>query len=181
MSQSRFSLLAMAVPLLGGALVFSTAPVQPAHAQSPGEMIAAGIVGGIVGAFASGGHNYCFYDNGWNGPGWYWCGDYAYQYGAGWGGPVGWNNWSWRGGFAPGYRHGWHGTPPRGWSGKPGHWNRPNAAARPGVGHAGRPGGRPSAGAHRPGPRPGAARPGGARPKAARPAGGGHSKGGHHR
>jgi len=147
-------------------------------------MIAAGIVGGIVGAFASGGRNYCFYDNGWNGPGWYWCGDYAYRYGYGWGGPVGWNNWAWRGGVAPGYRHGWRGTPPRGWSGGPGHWNHPKVNARPG-GRPGvsRPGGKPSAGAYRPGPRPGAARPGGARPpKAGRPAGsGGHSKGGHHR
>ena len=24
--------------------------------------------------FFFGGRNYCFYDNGWSGPGWYWCG-----------------------------------------------------------------------------------------------------------
>jgi hypothetical protein len=27
--------------------------------------------------FVYGGHNYCWYDAGWKGPGWYWCG-YAY-------------------------------------------------------------------------------------------------------
>jgi len=136
------------VPMLGGTLAFSAVPVQSAHAQSPGS-IAAGIVGGIVGAFASGGHNYCFYDNGWNGPGWYWCGDYAYQYGAGWGGPSGWNNWQWHGGSAPGYRHGWRGTPPHGWSGGPGHWNHGNdhhGDSRHGGGHSN--GGRHDGGHH---------------------------------
>ena len=29
------------------------------------------------------GHNYCWYDDGWNGPGWYWCG-YAFNSGYGW-------------------------------------------------------------------------------------------------
>jgi hypothetical protein len=45
--------------------------------------------------FRWGGYNYCWYDEGWRGPGWYWCG-YAYRTGFGWGGPVGWNNWRWR-------------------------------------------------------------------------------------
>jgi hypothetical protein len=42
--------------------------------------------------FLWGGRNYCWYDDGWQGPGWYWCG-YAYRAGFGWGGPVGWNGW----------------------------------------------------------------------------------------
>ena len=42
--------------------------------------------------FRFGGYDYCWADDGWRGPGWYWCG-YAYRPGLGWGGPVGWNNW----------------------------------------------------------------------------------------
>jgi hypothetical protein len=36
--------------------------------------------------------NYCWYDEGWQGPGWYWCG-YQWDDGFGWGGPYGWNGW----------------------------------------------------------------------------------------
>jgi hypothetical protein len=36
--------------------------------------------------------NYCWYDDGWQGPGWYWCG-YAWDDGIGWGGGYGWNGW----------------------------------------------------------------------------------------
>src|SRR5665647_982820 len=38
------------------------------------------------------GHNYCWYDDGWNGPGWYWC-DMYLQSGSGWGGGYGWHHW----------------------------------------------------------------------------------------
>ncbi len=38
------------------------------------------------------GRNYCFYLNGWHGPGWYWCG-YAFRQGYGWGGVEGWHGW----------------------------------------------------------------------------------------
>ena len=39
------------------------------------------------------GQRYCFYFNGWHGPGWYRCG-YAFRRGLGWGGVYGWNSWS---------------------------------------------------------------------------------------
>jgi hypothetical protein len=39
------------------------------------------------------GHRYCFYFNGWHGPGWYRCG-FAFRRGVGWGGIYGWNDWS---------------------------------------------------------------------------------------
>jgi hypothetical protein len=39
------------------------------------------------------GHNFCWYDGGWQGPGWYWCG-YAWNNGYGWGGGDGWHGWS---------------------------------------------------------------------------------------
>ncbi|TMJ06442.1 MAG: hypothetical protein E6G97_00030 [Alphaproteobacteria bacterium] len=48
------------------------------------------------------GRNYCWYPDGWHGPGFYWCG-YAYRTGYGWGGPIGWRGW--RGG-GPGFRVG---------------------------------------------------------------------------
>jgi hypothetical protein len=43
--------------------------------------------------FIYNGRQYCWYDDGWRGPGWYWCG-YAHWEGAGWGGAYGWNGWS---------------------------------------------------------------------------------------
>ena len=38
------------------------------------------------------GRNYCWYPDGWHGPGFYWCG-YAWRSGFGWGGPIGWRGW----------------------------------------------------------------------------------------
>ncbi|HUI96266.1 MAG TPA: ricin-type beta-trefoil lectin domain protein [Xanthobacteraceae bacterium] len=38
------------------------------------------------------GHQYCWYDGGWHGPGWYWCGENLHV-GIGWGGPIGWHWW----------------------------------------------------------------------------------------
>jgi hypothetical protein len=49
--------------------------------------------------------NYCWYNNGWQGPGWYMCGD-EWLNGFGWGGPYGWNGW---GGGNLIRRHGSHG------------------------------------------------------------------------
>jgi hypothetical protein len=67
----------------------------------------AGVGDGILGAdvgqariapvenaqFFFGGQNYCWYDSGWRGPGWYWCG-YAWRSGYGWGGGVGFHGWT---------------------------------------------------------------------------------------
>ncbi|MDB5593265.1 MAG: hypothetical protein JWM36_226 [Hyphomicrobiales bacterium] len=44
-----------------------------------------------------GGRRYCFYPNGWRGPGFYWCG-YAWRRGYGWGGGQGWRGWGGGGG-----------------------------------------------------------------------------------
>jgi hypothetical protein len=60
-------------------------------------------------SYVYGGHNYCWYDGGWKGAGWYQCG-YAWRHGLGWGGAVGWNGWHggavWRGGAHIGHHHG---------------------------------------------------------------------------
>ena len=39
------------------------------------------------------GYRYCFYFNGWHGPGWYRCG-FAWRRNLGWGGEYGWQSWS---------------------------------------------------------------------------------------
>ena len=49
--------------------------------------------------------NYCFYLNGWHGPGWYCCG-YAFRSGFGWGGGDGWQGWHRGGGRSVGRRGG---------------------------------------------------------------------------
>jgi len=53
-----------------------------------------------------GGRRYCWYDDGWNGPGWYWCGRYLIP-GIGFGGGVGFRGW--RGGGFGGWRSGGRG------------------------------------------------------------------------
>ena len=88
--------------------------------------------------FIFGGRQYCWYDNGWRGPGWYWCG-YAYRRGYGWGGGVGWNHWRHyghgghrpghgggrpHGGHGGGHRHGGHGGGHRGGGHGGGHRRR---------------------------------------------------------
>lgn len=108
-----------------------------------------GIIQGLMdaeGAYLFGGHRYCWYPDGWRGPGWYWCG-YAHRDGLGYGGREGWNGWG-----RPGERRRDGDERPRG-----GEMRRPGPPPGPPRG-VGRPG--PA-----PGPRPGA--------PAGKPAGGG--------
>ena len=44
-----------------------------------------------------GGYDYCWYDDGWRGPGWYVCEYGPWITGYWWGGPTGWHNWRWSG------------------------------------------------------------------------------------
>lgn len=72
----------------------------PAHAQARGSLSAGNLAASLqvgrpvenVQYFSLGGSDYCWYSGGWNGPGWYECGDQEI-YGFGWGGPYGWNGW----------------------------------------------------------------------------------------
>jgi hypothetical protein len=50
------------------------------------------------------GHQYCFYFDGWHGPGWYRCG-YSWRRGLGWGGVYGWRGWE----YGPAQRRFGHG------------------------------------------------------------------------
>jgi hypothetical protein len=92
MERFRFIFAAASALALGGVLTVGTA-----QAGVPGgadAVRAAAENGAIIeqAQFRWGGYNYCWSDDGWRGPGWYWCG-YAYRPGFGWGGPIGWNNW----------------------------------------------------------------------------------------
>lgn len=94
----RFKTIAAAVVLAAGAGLGGTAqagPMPNAGVNAPAsEALPLEAV-----QFYWGGYNYCWYSNGWNGPGWYWCG-YPWRRGYGWGGGYGWRGW----------RHpGWHG------------------------------------------------------------------------
>ena len=51
------------------------------------------------------GEEYCFYRDGWRGPGWYICG-YAWRRGYGWGGGSGWHERHYRDHDRRGYREG---------------------------------------------------------------------------
>jgi hypothetical protein len=90
------------------------------------------------------GRQFCWYNTGWRGPGWYQCG-FRWRRGLGWGGPVGWRGWR-----TPGIRVGQGGN-------------------RPGINRPG--GNRPGTTTGQGGNRPGVNRPGGNRPGMNRPGG----------
>ncbi len=88
-----------------------------------------------------GGRNYCWYDGGWDGPGFYWCG-FAWRRGYGWGGPYGWRGWGgereWREHHDNGWHNGWRGGDRRGeWRGgdRGGEWRGHNHGRGEGRGH----------------------------------------------
>jgi len=45
--------------------------------------------------FVFGGRQHCWYEDGWHGPGWYWCG-YRLRHGRGWAGGEGFRGWKHR-------------------------------------------------------------------------------------
>jgi hypothetical protein len=97
-------------------LLSSTFFVAAAQAEPQGQLIIAVDRDGGQPAlqdaqFIFGGRNYCWYDSGWRGPGFYWCG-YAERRGLGWGGGAGWHGWRGRGsgGVVAPVRSGYHGV-----------------------------------------------------------------------
>ncbi|MGO9135144.1 MAG: hypothetical protein ACLP8A_14025 [Methylovirgula sp.] len=89
-----------AISVAAGMAAVGLFVAAPAMAQNPvGEVL--GTAAAIAEApFVFGGHNYCWYPDGWHGPGWYWCG-YGARRGYGWGGGEGFHGW----------HHGGHGGP----------------------------------------------------------------------
>ncbi|MDB5479814.1 MAG: hypothetical protein JWO83_867 [Caulobacteraceae bacterium] len=101
------AVVAQAQPLPQTGLIFGVDRASDRPALDPVQFVWAG-------------RNYCWYDGGWHGPGWYWCGN-PWRRGYGWGGPYGWHGWrggrEWRGGH---YGRGdWHGHE-GGWRGHEG-------------------------------------------------------------
>src|ERR1700723_2433147 len=90
---------AVVAAILGGGAAASSAQAQPIYGADPYLQPAQ------VGLYFWGGRHYCWYYDGWNGPGYYWCG-YPWRRGFGWGGGYGWHGWSGghgvRGGGFPG-------------------------------------------------------------------------------
>jgi hypothetical protein len=81
--------IALAVALaLGGAVLAGPVAAMPAGPLALPS--AASDVQQVQ--YIYGGRNYCWYGNGWHGPGYYWCG-YAFRRGFGWGGGYGWRGW----------------------------------------------------------------------------------------
>jgi hypothetical protein len=91
-------IVATASALMAGAAVGGAAQAAPANvfnAVYTGD--AAPVLQNVQ--YFWGGRNYCWYDGGWRGPGYYWCG-YGGRRGYGWGGGYGWNGWR-HGGYGP--------------------------------------------------------------------------------
>ena len=86
----------------GGTLMSGRAEAVPLGAPNALRS-AAGYVDPLenVQVFYWHGRRYCWYDDAWNGPGWYWCG-YAWRWNLGWGGGFGWHGW--RGGHRDKHR-----------------------------------------------------------------------------
>ena len=122
--------IALAASLVLGASLL-TAPAMAIPASGPASLPSSREVQQVQ--FLYGGRNYCWYDNGWRGPGFYWCG-YAFRRGLGWGGGVGWHGWH-RGGGHVGRGGGRRGG---------GHVG----GGRPGGGHRGGGGGHGGHGGH---------------------------------
>jgi len=84
----------LAAALIAGAPMIQDGAQAAPTAPYGGTKVDVSLLG-----FLFGGRQYCWYDGGWRGPGWYWCG-YASRQGLGWGGGDGWN----------GHRHGGGGS-----------------------------------------------------------------------
>jgi hypothetical protein len=122
-----FAAAAAAATLIGGVSTAGVSQAAPIAANDPN------LIQAQLGFYLFGGRHYCWYDDAWSGPGWYWCG-YAWRRGYGWGGGYGWHGWSgghdrgwygghggYRGGYSGGYhggdRGGYHGGDRAGYSG----------------------------------------------------------------
>lgn len=113
------------------ALSIAFAGASTANAAAfPIDRAAPGAVPGLVqeAQFVFGGRNYCWYDRGWNGPGFYWCG-YAFRRGFGWGGGHGWHGWDRHRHFGGQHRPRPHGHRPH--SGRQQHMGGPRAGSAP--------------------------------------------------
>lgn len=92
----KFALTLAAVALSASALMIGKADAMPLGATSPLGSAADELSIVEKSQYVWGGRRYCWYPDGWRGPGWYWCG-YGARYGLGYGGGVGWRGWHYGG------------------------------------------------------------------------------------
>ncbi len=97
----RFQLTLTLGMMLGAMTMAATAQATPLSLTGQLGTVAGELNPVEQAQFILEGRNYCFYLNGWHGPGFYWCG-YAFRQGYGWGGPEGWHGWT-RGGGGGGH------------------------------------------------------------------------------
>jgi hypothetical protein len=93
MKRSIFRTAALAAAITGG--LAAPAMAQTTVIDPQGAVL-------TDASYFFGGEQYCWYSDGWEGPGWYWCG-YAWRDGLGWGGPRGWHGWHRGGGHGGGH------------------------------------------------------------------------------
>ena len=85
---------ALTLTLAAGALLVATQANAGSFPVNTLNGIETGLVDTVaVRVYVHEGRRYCFYFEGWHGPGWYRCG-FAWRRGIGWGGVYGWNSWS---------------------------------------------------------------------------------------
>jgi len=83
---TRLKMIA-AVLVTSGALPIASQAAPISHSGIASAVQSQSVVEQV--AFRWAGREYCFYDDGWRGPGWYWCG-YRLRSGLGWAGrPAG--------------------------------------------------------------------------------------------
>jgi hypothetical protein len=86
-----------AAALVGSGMLIGSA--QAAPIGSPNTIQAAGAGLGLIEdvQYFFGGYDYCWFPDGWRGPGWYVCDYGPWVSGSWWGGPLGWHGWVWHG------------------------------------------------------------------------------------
>jgi hypothetical protein len=84
----------LGLAIAAGAIVAATQANAGGFPVNSMTGVARDLIGQVaVHVYVHEGHRYCFYFDGWHGPGWYRCG-FAFRRGLGWGGIYGWNDWS---------------------------------------------------------------------------------------
>ena len=85
---------ALTLAVAAGALLVATQANAGSFPVNNLNGIETGLVDTVaVRVYVHEGRRYCFYFDGWHGPGWYRCG-FAWREGIGWGGVYGWNSWT---------------------------------------------------------------------------------------
>jgi hypothetical protein len=86
----KLTLTVAALALCAGAFAITNASAMPLGSGLGQTADGLGLI--ERSQYFYGDQEYCWYPDGWHGPGFYWCG-YNMRPGYGWGGPMGWRGW----------------------------------------------------------------------------------------